>query len=1017
MFKKIKNVALMSAAGAGKTRALTRRFLFLYLNQVNFPLDSLYGITFTNEAAFEMKERIMRYLELLISGHAEDDSEKDIIGYFTEAFPNIKERAVQKKQYLLNNLSDLNISTFHHLFASFLSSVPFAAGLLPGYEIIDETEDGIIFDGVLDNFFENIDDNKDVVNIIGDLLAQQETRIKQSIKNIFRNIGPWIEYLERLVDQEESIKKRLLQREMKFIKVLKKFNEFIKQHESCGYTKSKRSLNKNLADFCAKIDEFLQNKNLKILHNSIFGTDLATKNYIHTFLKNLGDKSGQLIKILDDLEIVTDEYLNSLSDQQILIYLKPVLNIHQQFRKEKREQNMLSFDDIEMYTLEALKNNPEPDYLYFKIGAEIRHLMIDEFQDTSHRQLEVLNPLISEITSVEPEEKSFFYVGDPHQAIFRWRGGAPELFNLLIDKYQDKISEEKLIINYRSKDEIINFVNKVLDKDDKTKPGNTGGWLRVEDCGGFDDSQAGDDKIRQRVAEIIGELHKKYNYEYSDIAVLVKTNKFGVAMADELTKSHIPFVSKSRAVILNDDDVRLVLHLLKFLDDPENNFSLMHVLLSPIFKIKEETLRSLLSLRKTLYMGLRDAHPGWEATKILNNLLPIVHFCNPYQLIYRIYKELRLKISYPLATLMDVALDYTRNGFNSLSSFIAWSEIAGDSIEIKKVHPEGVKILTVHKAKGLEFEVVIIPETNWNLPRYENRQLLFSYTEDGARPEKIYWRSYGRYFQRLKDAEQERLKNDELNLLYVALTRAKNGIYVLGYNYLKRGYGFWINTISEKVGSTQYALGDIIKKEKLRKETEKEKAYGVIQEKPLVIKEERTMYSPTERGVQIIDTALRREMEFGSMVHQALSRIEWLDGFDVDKIIDDVMEYIKDLYARRPEERDKIEEKVKPLLTETLTDPDLRTLFFKGNRSVRCKNELPIYFEDEKRDVSGYIDRLIIEGEKTLIIDYKTGEEKPEYKHQMQTYKKGVGKIYPGKLTKTLLVYLERERGKKIVEI
>ena len=102
---------------------------------------------------------------------------------------------------------------------------------------------------------------------------------------------------------------------------------------------------------------------------------------------------------------------------------------------------------------------------------------------------------------------------------------------------------------------------------------------------------------------------------------------------------------------------------------------------------------------------------------------------------------------------------------------------------------------------------------------------------------------------------------------------------------------------------------------------------------------------------------------------------------------------------------------------ETISDPDLRFLFYKDNRDVKCKNELPIYFEEEKKDVSAHIDRLIIERDKIFIIDYKTGEEKSEYKHQMQVYKKGIQQIYPGVNVKTLLIYLEKERGKKIVAL
>jgi ATP-dependent exoDNAse (exonuclease V) beta subunit len=92
-------------------------------------------------------------------------------------------------------------------------------------------------------------------------------------------------------------------------------------------------------------------------------------------------------------------------------------------------------------------------------------------------------------------------------------------------------------------------------------------------------------------------------------------------------------------------------------------------------------------------------------------------------------------------------------------------------------------------------------------------------------------------------------------------------------------------------------------------------------------------------------------------------------------------------------------------------------LFYRDGRDVVCKNELPIYFEDEKRDVSAHVDRLLISDEDIVIIDYKTGEEKSDYKHQMRVYKKGIEMIFPDARVKSILLYLERNRGSKINEV
>jgi ATP-dependent exoDNAse (exonuclease V) beta subunit len=158
-------------------------------------------------------------------------------------------------------------------------------------------------------------------------------------------------------------------------------------------------------------------------------------------------------------------------------------------------------------------------------------------------------------------------------------------------------------------------------------------------------------------------------------------------------------------------------------------------------------------------------------------------------------------------------------------------------------------------------------------------------------------------------------------------------------------------------------------------------------------------------------------MEFGDMIHKALSRVAWLDEGDVEEQIAHIVDYTRNNYARSSTDELYIEQRILPLLTETLLDPDLKFLFYRGDRDIVCKNELPIYFEDEKKDVSAHIDRLLIGRDEIVIMDYKTGGEKPEYKHQMRVYKRGIEKIYPDKRIRTIIVYLERERGKKIIEV
>jgi ATP-dependent exoDNAse (exonuclease V) beta subunit len=1017
------HTALVSSAGAGKTRALTKRFLALYLHKADYQLKTLYGITFTNEAAFEMKSRILGYLDLLIAGTAEDPADNEIIHCFKDHCADTRMRAGQRKQHLLNNLSEFNIYTFHSLFASFLSSMPFAAGILPGYRIIDEAHEAVIYDKVLDQYVEASHASRQRFERMKEYVRQNEGRFKDSTKRIYSSIVPWLDFLDRLIDQGQSkLTDNARSKASAFAEILQRLAGFIRAHESAAYTKNSTTMNKHISGLCRSIERFTDSQEFDILEGSeytkaILRGDLTGKRYIADFRGRLNAAEHDFARLLNELTRSSRDYLSALSDQEIAVHLQPLLEIRNQFDKEKRARNLISFEDIEILTLAALRTNPDLDYLYFKLGAKIDHLMIDEFQDTSFRQLEIINPLIEEILSLDPVEKSLFYVGDPKQAIYRWRGGSSELFDYLIEKYPKKIKRRYLKINYRSRSEVIDFVNTVLDKKDQAEPDKTGGWIRVENTGQYDDREQGQQAIAERTCSIVRELVERYHYEFSDIAVLLRTNSFGGLVSDQFTSEGIPHTSSATSDLLSNADVCIVIKILEFLDDPENDFALLHALLSPYFDFDEEVLRRLMHPDKILYFSLRSAHPDWPAVKKLGKLLGMVHLTNPYDLIFNICQELDIEITYALAALLNVALDYVTDDAGHLSSFLNWLSDAGNTIQSSDMHVKGVSMLTVHKAKGLEFDIVILPETHWSLRSGEDPNLLFSYSMNNVEPDKIYWRRYGKYMHGLKDAEKARMQEDELNLLYVALTRAKTGIHILGYQGTKQNTGFWFDTILKKVGEFPYSRGEIGQKTPVRIVLEQAKEYGAIKRDSAIIKEERSLYSPTERDLELVDDAQRRSMEIGTMVHDALSRIGWLDHVDPGSYLNDIIEKVKAKYARSREEGSDIEERLIPLLHDVCSDPDLRSFFYKDGRAIEYKNEVSIYFEENKRDVSGQIDRLMIEPGIITIIDYKTGRVEEKYRQQLNIYRKGIEKIYDTRNIQGILVYLDKERGQRIISV
>lgn len=1017
--QEIKNIALISAAGSGKTHALTKRFLFLYLHKKNFPLESLYAITFTNSAAYEMKSRILRYLEVLTRGTATNKQETDVLAYFTKIFSEreLKEIASWKKDCLLHNLSDLNVSTFHSMFASFLSVIPFKAGILPDYKIIDELEDELILQQSIDRYFENALTKQESENAILKLINSEERDVKELIIHLYRRLKPWLAELSGSYKYREQHKNELEKCREDLVNLLDKFKDFVIKNIDATYTKA-GEVHNAWQGFLNKIDAFIKkgdDESLYAILNYFAQKNGMDKDYFRKFvtcLNNPQEYNNLIARIQQNIF----PYLEKCSNDKLIIYFQPLIELHKIFQAEKRMKNVISFSDIEDYVLSVFKTDPEVDYLYFKLGAEINHLMIDEFQDTSYNQIDILEPILNEITAYQPEQKSLFYVGDPNQAIFRWRQGAPELFDELKKKYGAKIISERLEINYRTKKEIIDFVNKILNKEDKADPLNVGGWLRIEELGEFTKIDEGNEVTMNRVVDIIKDL-KKLGYKESDIAILTRTNSFAAELAGVLSKNGISCLSRARASIMDEPDVQLIIHLLKFMDNAEDDFSLLHILESEIAELNEDVIYTLVDIKnrknKSLYMVLLDHYAHLRITKKLQELLALVYFMNPYQLVFHIYKCLGLKMSYPIATLLDATIEYVSEGYGSLSDFINWLEYNGPAIEIKEAQFEGVRILTVHKAKGLEFEIVILPETNFE-SGHKKDKIIFSYKEN-ARPDKIYWRAYGKYLPGLVEKEASLEQIDDLNLLYVALTRAKSGVYMLGFKTGRKNLGFWLEYIKEKLNGEPSPYDNIPEKraEPGAKEIPTIRYKKGFAEIPKV-REEREIYSPTERGLEIIEFTRRHGIRFGEIVHKLLSRIEWLDGLQIDKVIEDLLKFAKDNCVRTSRELEDVEKKLKPLLYETFTDPDLRIIFYKNGRSAEFKNEIALYFEDEKKDVSVHIDRLIFEPQKVLVVDYKTGSEKKDDKHQIEMYKQGIRLMYPDIGIQSILLYLENNRGNKL---
>lgn len=1070
------NLALLASAGTGKTRTLSLRFLDLYLKYEN--IASIYALTFTNKASREMQERIVRYLDILCTrekfiepvrqprqyrgGNLANEEEREIAETFGLRFKDITKKARRLKHQLLSNFSDFNVSTIHSFLNSILKTIPFQADVLPDFRIIETAEENILIDKVIDEFLNNAIDKSDYKTLINEVLGKKHRDTKNTIKNMFLSLLPRMleireiltmnqacspvptisggSWLENFKEEKPSIDIVCLQQDcLKIIKLLK--------NGDCGN-------NKNLEKKIETIERLFKCRAKEDLIEEIM--DLFNKNYFKKLKEN--PRIGPELKSIA-LSIHCQAKEFALLNNRKLLFdnLKLFFAIHNRFQDAKKDVNVVTFSDLENYALKALSNSQTKEYLYFKSSSQIEHLLIDEFQDISIIQWEILEPIVEEI--IAGQNHSFFYVGDPNQSIYRFRGGESRLFDHIKNKFPGKIQSECLSENYRSKEEIVSFINSVFSSVPGHQPMKSmqipnrdcceagrssgqeqGGWVVVENIGEYGQKE-GAEASGSKVIKAV-KILKKRGYNYNDIALLVRRNQTGIKLSKILEKAGIPTKSESKSSLIYQEGIYDVINLLRWLTNPCEDFYLSLALLSPLFCIEEKRIETLRTKKGYgLLETLKNKYPDWKATKKLQKILEICDFVSPYELISFIYSELNVmghyKHSGAFSALLELAYKFENEKGNSLSLFIEYLQQYGQTLEFPGSEINGVQILTCHKAKGLEFPVVLLPETVWNMEGIENDQFVFEYGKTSAEftLNNIYYRKdiLLKLFQKeIFQDEKKRVYDDELNNLYVAMTRAKEGLWIIGYDnnrLSKTWFDFITKSAKISMENNIYKAGHIQDCEKSTKK--KRKSFVKIEKFAFYPKQKKIIIPIKEKA--IISDEQRNILKWGEICHYALSKIGKVNERNLEETIHLAIDNTKKMYSRSQEEQKEIAEKLEPVLKDILTDKDLEFIFNLDDK-VKVKIETPIYFKKTKVGILKRTDRLLIRDDLIEIIDYKTGEKpattnwrgKPTYNNssrnkqylkQMRDYKLGVSKIYPDKKIKCYLIWLDNPKGKRIGEV
>lgn len=991
-----------ASAGSGKTHTLVRSFLYQllsspYPNQV----QRLLAITFTNKAAQEMKQRILEKLEYFASGVnavKQDDMFKELVVLCELSPGELHQRAKKAYLYILHHFGQLNVSTIDKLTHQIIRTFARDFGLNTRFDVALDSKDFMA--EVVARILSGAGEDKALTKILLDYVLQKADELKSwdvtkevsTVAEMFTNEN----HMHALTKLSEIPIEAFTALDKKILLQINTIKNPFKEKATAILDFFKQS---NL------LDEFFPNsllpKLLRLVQQGEWEKDPLNK----TLQKSM--EKGAFLKVAEKkhqplIDPVTDDIINFL--QSYLRYWRQVsllellrknivpLSLMQRIGhevnqlQEERNSRLLGF--FNKHISDNIKDTPTP-FIYERLGVRYQHFFVDEFQDTSELQWANLHPLFSHAVEGEQRKGSLVLVGDAKQSIYRWRGGNPEQFMKLANKevpFTVKPEVENLPVNYRSDASIVSFNNTFFTKAAQFLPLKQQQKLYTDSCnqqantkkGGFITLSTIEGKnkdeqfsaYRKAVVDRVNDCIQQ-GYQKKDICVLVRKNEQGVEIAKALTEAEIPITSSDSLLVAQSPEVQFLMHLVKLRLEPKSRISQYAVL-------------------ERFALQQKDPH-NWTQQQFCRPFGTVLMDCTNEKFDFRVFQQLTLYAALEYAiwafSLTDELTAHVQAFLDEITKLQAKKEATTTQVlahwerqkENWTVRPpedrDAVQIMTIHKAKGLAFPVVILPFSDtvfmsrnttyawYPLPKEEyapfdemllpvNKKL--NAMGDGAK------QTYETYFSQAV--------MDTLNTLYVGMTRPIKELHVV--------------TQKGKADNTPNSLSDVFSR-----------LYPELLYKNLVFGERKKPVKTTsQRGIlttpwvfnlsHTTNTTVQahkrsEEAQYGLLFHEIMSHIE---------VHQDIGHALTQSKAKELLSEKKYSE-LKQQIDEVVYHRDLKEFFNPANK-VYC--ERPLLTETGKVLRP---DRFVVtKNNQVLLLDYKTGHYKKQHETQINEYAKALKK-------------------------
>jgi len=1026
-----------SSAGSGKTFTLVRLYLEKVIKYPNL-FRNILAITFTNKATEEMKTRIIKELDTLSSGEISAH-----LNYLIEK-TNLSENEIRINSRLvllaiLHDYSSFAVSTIDSYFQVLARTLARELHLPATYEI--ELDIDAICNEIGLQLLSEAGKDKLITDWLEELLLDKLDRgkswsLKPELGIITKQILINNDANRQAINCKPEVVILLIQ-ELKKIRTeveetLRSIGEVaIASIESNNYSLESFSSGKlGAVNFFFKISKkTITSKNYeygaKVINAIADPDNLITKP---------NKKDEKLVSIANEVihpllcqavDFYSEHKLKYLSACEALkmIYLAGISgSLNEKIKHFRDEFHLFLLSDTTRMLREMVRDNDAP-FMFEKTGNVYRHLFIDEFQDTSTEQWQILKPLL--INSLG-NGNDVLLVGDAKQSIYRFRGGNMHLLLSGVTKefasFSSVTKELKLDTNYRSLENIVKFNNKFFklaaqiistkDHADTTLINQayseaevTQHVKSIDAIGGFVelyffDSPERKNKKNQNTSE--EESQEKWKqkalnqleitiedainngYELRDITILVRTIAHEQEIASYLlAKQKYSFIASKSLLLSTNNQIQFILNCIRLLQNHKDEF--LHCEIN--YFINEEVLKNKYDIPFTSDKQYRDVE-SW-ANEILipkrKSLLAL-----PIDLAYyQILQLSGLQKSDPfIDNFTDIVLSYISTNGAGIFEFLKWWD---ENIETKKWSVEiphvtnAIRIITIHKSKGLQFPIVIIPFADWSImPKPDSVLWAGSeappYNEIEKIPLKATSGLLNTVFAADYIAECKENYLDNLNSLYVAFTRAENQLHIFGSNKANRdNVG---SLLLEALGSDE-EWGQLIANDDLNHISIGELTTPKINNSEI---NKNTLYSPISKSPEEINISanksayipkLRAHYEseqiiFGNYVHEILSQIK--SKKDIPFAIHR-LNVTEQLYS---------EQSLLAQLKHTTEQVwDLMELKGWNDASYLIKKEPDLCDEN---GASHRPDRVLIKNKKAIVIDFKTGVADEDYKDQVRAY-------------------------------